>query len=246
MSKIVKRTLDFFEVFAEYGRPLSLTELSKYLDIPVSSCHDVLQSLQERGYIYEIAPRRGFYPTLKLQELATRIVANDPILTRAEIQMRAFRDTYDESVLLARVDRDIATYLLVMEPSYPLRFLRRVGDTVRTLHAASVGKAILGSMDERLRRKTVEKLDLVKLTEHTITDPEALLREVETSKARGWYVSREESMPTAMTISVTFTWMRSTFIITVAGPTFRLEPKEEQLAHGLLEVAASLSNPGED
>ena len=40
------------------------------LKISVSSCHDVLQALQARGYLYEVAPRAGYYPTLRLQSLS--------------------------------------------------------------------------------------------------------------------------------------------------------------------------------
>ena len=47
MSKIVDRTLDFLELFAKEKRPLSLSDISRLLSIPVSSCHDVLQALQE-------------------------------------------------------------------------------------------------------------------------------------------------------------------------------------------------------
>jgi IclR family transcriptional regulator, acetate operon repressor len=244
LSKIVKRTLDFFEVFAEHGRPLSLTEIARILNLPVSSCHDVLQSLQERGYVYEIAPRSGYYPSLKLQELANRIVVNDPVLARADIAMRAIRDELDESVLLARVDGITATYLLVKEPSYPLRFLRRVGDRLGNLHATSVGKALLGSLDERTRRKTVADLELTPLTERTHTSRDALLAEVEESQARGWYINREESEPTATTVSATFRWNRSVFIVTVAGPTFRMEKQVDQAVAALLKVCAELERPG--
>lgn len=245
MSKIVKRTLDFFEMFAEYGRPLSLTEIAKILKLPVSSCHDVLQSLQERGYVYEIAPRGGYYPSLKLQDLGNRITANDPVIARADIALREIRDQLDESVLLARIDGLSATYLLVLEPSYPLRFLRRVGDRLGNLYATSVGKALLGNLDERTRRKVVADLELIKLTERTHTSKEALLTEIEESRSRGWYINREESEPTLITLSTTFRWNRSVFVATVAGPAFRLEPQIDQAVAALARVCEALQNPGQ-
>ncbi len=67
MSKIVDRTLDLLELFAEEKRPLSLSDIARLLKIPISSCHDVLQAMQARGYLYELAPRAGYYPTLRLQ-----------------------------------------------------------------------------------------------------------------------------------------------------------------------------------
>lgn len=244
MSKIVKRTLDFFEVFAEYGRPLSLTEISKILKLPVSSCHDVLQSLQERGYVYEIAPRSGYYPSLKLQELANRIVTNDPVMTRADIALREIRDQLDQSVLLARVDGTSATYLLVMEPSYPLRFLRKVGDRLGNLYATSVGKAVLGSLDERTRRRVVADLEMIPLTERTHTSKEALLDEIAASQARGWFISNEESAPTLMTVSVPFRWNRSIFVTTVAGPIFRMEKQLDDIVAALTNLSREMENPG--
>ena len=125
MSKIVERTLDFLELFAREKRPLSLSDISRLLTIPVSSCHDVLQALQDRGFIYEIAPRGGYYPTLRLYELGKLITENDPVVLRADLVLRELRNTLDETVLLAKATGMSATYLLTFEPSHPLRFQLR-------------------------------------------------------------------------------------------------------------------------
>src|ERR1700749_554845 len=98
MSKIVERTLDFIELFARERKPLSLSEISRLLEIPVSSCHDVLQALSARGYVYEIGPRAGFYPTTLLLNLATAIAQHDPIVQRAEILLKKLRDDVYETV----------------------------------------------------------------------------------------------------------------------------------------------------
>jgi DNA-binding IclR family transcriptional regulator len=243
MSKIVKRTLDFIELFADHKRPLSLSEISKYLKIPISSCHDVLQSLQERGYLYELGPRAGFYPTLRLQQLANRIAEHDPITLRAEIQLRELRDTFDESISLARAHGESAIYLLVFEPSQPLRFLVRVGDNTRSLYATSAGKAVLGSMSEAQREAVLERLILEPLTEKTISSKDALRLEIKRSMERGWYLNREESVPTATTVSASFVWNRSTYIVTIAGPTFRMDPKLDALVEALKKACARLESP---
>ena len=244
MSKIVKRTLDFFELFAEHRRPLSLSEISKLLDIPVSSCHDVLQSLLDRGYIYELGPRGGFYPTLKLDNLASTIAENDPILLRADMVLREFRDEFDESVSLAKASGETATYLLVFEPSHALRFLVQVGGQTRSLYATSAGKAVLGSLSADEREKRFRTLKLVPFTEHTLTSIDDLRRDVEESMERGWYLNREESVPSATTVSASFVWNRTTFIVTVAGPTFRMAPKLDMVVERLLQVCQTLKTPG--
>jgi IclR family acetate operon transcriptional repressor len=244
MSKIVRRTLDFIELFAEQKRPLALSEISKLLDIPVSSCHDVLHSLQERGYVYEIGPRAGYYPTRKLQHLVEQIAAHDPVLLRAELLLRELRQRFDQSVSIARVSGEQAIYLLSLEPSHPLRFLVRIGDSVRSLYATSAGKALLGSLEPARLRSVLDRLTLKPFTPNTVTSREALLAEIEQSRARGWYINREESVPTATTVSAAFTWNRSVFIITLAGPTYLIEPQLDDIVTALLETCRQLEAPG--
>jgi len=245
MSKIVNRTLDFFELFGDRKQPLTLSEIAKALEIPVSSAHDALQTLSERGYVYELGPRGGFYPTLKLQQLAVRIAENDPVLMRAELQLRALLDEFDESISLARVADRQAIYLLVLEPSHPLRFMVRVGDRARRLHATSAGKAVLGSLTASELAEVLDGLELDALTPATLTDRAALEADIAASRTRGWYLNRGESVPGALTVSATFRWNRSVFIVTVAGPDYRVEPKLDHLIARLHEVCRQIEAPGQ-
>lgn len=240
MSKIVERTLDFLELFADQKRPLSLSDISRLLKIPASSCHDVLQTLQDRGYIYELAPRAGYYPTRRLFDLARTITDHDPVALRADILLRTMRDTLDESVLLAKVSGLQATYLLTFEPSHPLRFLANVGDRVRSLYATSGGKAILSSLPDRELERCLKSIALKALTKNTITSKTALRKDIEIGKRRGWFLNCEESQDAVTTLSSPFTWNGSAYIITIAGPTSRIEPRLERMAKLLIDTCRQL------
>jgi DNA-binding IclR family transcriptional regulator len=233
MSKIVERTLDFLELFAEQKRPLSLSDISRLLKIPASSCHDVLQTLEERGYIYELAPRAGYYPTSRMLDLARTITDHDPVTTRAEILLRAMRDSIDESVLLAKINGLQATYLLTFEPSHPLLFRANVGDHVRSLYATSGGKAILSGLSARELDGYLKTAKLDALTKHTLTSKADLRKDIEIGREHGWFLNREESLESVMTLSSRFAWNGSTYIVTVAGPSSRIEPRLDWMA-GLL------------
>jgi len=243
VSKIVSRTLDFLEVFADQKRPLSASEIARLLEIPASSCHDVLQALQERGYLYELTPRGGYYPTLRLYEIAKTIADHDPVVARTDIVLRSLRDTLDESVLLAKVNHLSAAYLLSFEPSHPLRFLATIGDHVRSLHATSAGKALLGSISETALRDYLKTVQLTPLTANTITSKAALRKEIETGNQRGWFLNREESQEGVTTISARFVWTSAVYIVTVAGPTSRVLPKLDKAADLLTNVCKLLESP---
>ena len=240
MSKIVERTLDLLELFEKEKRPLTLSDIARLMKIPISSCHDVVQAMQSRGYMYEIAPRAGYYPTSRLHALGKEIGDNDPVLMRTEILLRSLRDTLDESVSLLKVSGMNAKYLLVFEPTHPLRILVKVGDSIRSLYGTSAGKALLGALDDRSLTAYLRSVKMVPLTKHTIKSATALRKDIDLGGKRGWYLNREESLNGVTTISVPFKWNASVYIVTIAGPSSRIDQKLESVAGLLMEVCHRL------
>jgi DNA-binding IclR family transcriptional regulator len=240
MSKIVGRTLDFLEIFAEQKRPLSLSEIARLLEIPASSCHDVIQALQERGYVYELAPRGGYYPTRRLFDVAQVISDHDPVVLRADGLLRKLRDELDESVLLAKVNGLQATYLLTFEPSHPLRFLVRTGEQVRSLYATSAGRTLLASLDDAALTAAIKSMSLRPFTPHTISSKTELRRLLAEGAAQGWFLNRDESQEGVTTLSARFNWMSAVYIVTIAGPTSRIDRKLDLASASLLETCKRL------
>jgi DNA-binding IclR family transcriptional regulator len=244
MSKMVERTLDFLELFAEHKRPLQLTEISRLAKVPISSCHDVLQTLESRGYIYELAPRAGYYPTLRLLETARTIADHDPVLARAEIVLRELRDATDETVLLCKTDGAASIYLLSLEPSHALRFMVKIGDSIRHLHASSAGKAQLAGLSETELDAYLSATALTPLTPQTLTDRDALVADLERGRGRGWFLNREESIEGLITLSAPFSWNGVRFIVTIAAPASRVSARLETLAAQLLQACDTLTMKG--
>jgi len=240
MSKIVHRTLDFLEIFAEQKRPLSTSEIARLLDIPVSSCHDVLQALMERGYLYALTVRDGYYPTLKIYEVAKSSADHDPVVPRVEGQLKSLRDKIDESVLLAKVNGLRASYLMVVEPSHPLRLRARLGDPVRALHATSAGKALLGHLSESELDAYLKTASLAAQTGCTVTSKTALRDELIAGNRRGWFLNREESQEGVTTVSARFVWISAVYIVTIAGPTSRMAAKLDHATALLTSVCTRL------
>jgi DNA-binding IclR family transcriptional regulator len=246
VSKIVDRTLDFFEMFAEQRRPLGLSEIARILDIPVSSCHDVMQALIRRGYVYEIAARAGFYPTIRLLRLGETLVEHDPILLRAEMVVEELTSQLRETVALAQASKLELTYVLVRESDHQLRFSVKEGATVRSLYATSAGKCLLGALPPAELDHVLEGLKLEPLTTKTITDKKVLRRDIQLGNERGWFLNDEESSLDAQTLSARFVWRGSIYVLTVAGPISRIASKRKQAVKLLLEACGKLdfSAPG--
>jgi len=142
--------------------------------------------------------------------------------------------------LLAKVNGLDAIYLLTFEPSHPLRFRANVGDHVRSLYATSGGKAILARLSAQEFNACLRSLTLTPLTKHTITSKPALREEIEAGRARGWYLNREESQDGVMTLSALFAWNGLSYVVTIAGPISRIEPRLDWMAGLLVDACRRL------
>lgn len=241
MSKIVNRTLDFFEAFADARRPLSLTDLTRLLGVPLSSCHDLVRALEERGYLYEVRARGGFYPTARLYDVARVIADNDPVVLRAKPVLDRLAAELNASASLAKAKGMQVTYLAVSLPADPLRFTVSVGSNARNLYATSVGKAVLASLPEAERAALVSTLALTPLTRSTITSRPRLLADLRAGEARGWFVNREESVEDALTLSARFDWRGSLYVVTVAGTLKRMARQQAHAVKALLQATRELA-----
>jgi len=136
-----------------------------------------------------------------------------------------------------------ATYLLSIEPSHPLRFLANVGDKVRSLHATSAGKALLGGLEMPQLTAYLKSANLAALTPKTIVSKTALRDELIAGDRRGWFSNREESQEGVTTLSARFVWTSASYLVTIAGPTSRLAPKLQRAAELLVSVCKLLEAP---
>lgn len=242
MSKIVERTLDVFEMFASEKRPLSLTDMTRLLGIPISSCHDVIHALEARGYVYETGPRAGYYPTRLLYSVCEVIVAHDSLVQRATPLLEGIRDSLGETVTLAKATGMQVLYLQVLEPEHPIRFSVTVGSEIRSLHATSAGKAFLSTLAPEAFNEFLQSAELSRLTSKTLTAKSKLAADINQSKNRGWFLNREESLAGVVTVSSPFIWNNAVHVITVAGPADRMEDKLERAAAQIIEACRILGD----
>jgi DNA-binding IclR family transcriptional regulator len=240
MVKIVERTFQCFELFASEQRPLSLSEVSRTLEIPSSTCYDILQTLERLGYIYELEPRGGYYPTLRLLDMANSIASADPILLRADMLLRSMRDTLDESVFLSKANGLQATYLLVLQSSSLLRTVISPGEKLRSLHATSAGKALLASLGADALDAYLATADLKPLTPQSVTSKKVLRRQLADGRTQGVFTNRNESVEGVLSISATFQWNRATYIVSIIGPEARLDGKLDWAKPMLLDICRRL------
>ena len=220
--KAASRTLDLFEAFAEAGGPLSLTEISQRISVPISSCHGLIKTLQMRGYVYVLEERKRIYPTKRLFGMAQAIGRYDTAMEQLSPIVTNLAKKTGETVVVGKMQGEIVIYLDVVPGSHTIRYTASPGDTFPT-HSSALGKSMLSLLGDQALESAIGKLKLTQFTDATITDPEAFKKDILAGRERGYFLTRGETVVDVMGISIPCRIGGEPYAIGVAGPTSRLK-----------------------
>lgn len=230
--KTAVRTLDLFEAFAAEARPLRLSEVATLLKAPVSSCHQLLRTLEARGYLYGLQ-LKSYYPSKRMLRNAEAIARHDPLLNLLLPAMEKLRDATGESVLLAQLSGDKALLLEVVESKGSIRYSAQPG-ALRQLHCSAVGKCLLGNLSSEERVALLPRAPFPRMTPATLVTRRDLDANLEEGRERGWYASLGETTPELSAVAARLRVAGADFALSVAGPTSRFEPLIDKHARALM------------
>ena len=169
--KTALRVIEIIETYAREKRALPLSELARLLDVPVSSCLALIRTLTGLGYLYETGRRQGYYPTGRLLAMAQRIARADPVLDRVYPSLVELRDATKETVVFAKLSQDArVVYLDVLDSPHTIRYAPVAGE-FKSIHANSLGKALISLLDEPARAAMLADVEMTRYNERTLTTP---------------------------------------------------------------------------
>lgn len=237
----VKNTVQvtqLFEVFATEKRALTLSELARYLDMPASSCLNLIRTLVRTGYLYEIGRRQGYYPTGRLLKISQTISAHDPVLERVKPVLQALCSASAETVVLSKLrDQSHVVYLAVFESPSSIRYTAQPGD-VREAFCNSAGRALLSSLSPKALAQALSGIKMTARTQRTLVTPQALTANLVEAQRKGWFSNLGETLPDLAGLAWPFKLGAETYAVSIAGPLYRVEPHMERLA-AMLRVACT-------
>jgi IclR family transcriptional regulator, acetate operon repressor len=237
--KAADRTLDLFEAFEKAAHPMNLSEIALAMEIPVSSCHGLVNTLLSRGYLSPVGGTRTYYPTRLLYELGRRISAADPVLAKVAPILEALREKSGETVVLGKRRDRFVQYLLVLESDKTIRYSANVSD-LRSLHSSALGKALLGALPVEDRTEVAQSLEFQRVTANTVANARRLLADVAAGEARGWHMTQGESVVDVAAVARSVMLGREAHAVAIAGPLPRMEPMIEKHARSLAAACTEM------
>jgi DNA-binding IclR family transcriptional regulator len=184
------RTFDVLQLLVKHKQGLRLTEIKEVLGLPVSSVHNMLQTMVAAEMLhvseelqYSIGPRAV--------GIALSITASLDIRTLARRHLQDLAKAIGDDVYLAMnmgqrvfyADRCVGTQRISLDI--------RLGESI-SLHGTATGK-LFAAHEPRLSQRALSG-PLRKLTRNTITDAHALEAEFQRIRERGYAKSQEEAV----------------------------------------------------
>lgn len=221
----VTRSLRILAVLADNaGRPMTLSELSRAIDIAKSSVANICASLEHGGMIERVAA--GYRLGRRTAELGGAFAAQFN-------QVREFFSVCEDSdvlrgelVQIAMLDDDVAVYLARYEGRVHERFGTPLGSRLPAAQTAT-GRAMLMSYSDAEIRSVFRDDRLPALTERSVPDVDSLLRDVDEARARGYSLDLQSSMAG---------------IVGIAVPLAPWTPKDPPLAMGVALPASEATD----
>ncbi|KUO09294.1 IclR family transcriptional regulator [Streptomyces sp. DSM 15324] len=226
------------------GRPLSVSEIARALDLPKSSTGNLCASLEAAGMITRNGT--GFTLGRKLVELGGRYLSTVD-------QLRDFYELCRRSVHISRETARVAVldgldvlYLARYDGTQPLRLTANIGDRFPA-NCTATGKAILSTLDPAVVEDRLRGRTLPALSERSVTSAPALLRDLAATRERGYAIDDEEATAGIVCLAVPVTGFRtdsSPFAISVTVLKARLDDEfRTALLKDLRAIAVGLENP---
>ncbi|RJG03098.1 IclR family transcriptional regulator [Noviherbaspirillum sedimenti] len=229
------RALAVFEVFAREKRELLKSELARLLDLPESSCSDLLSTLHEIGYVARTAGTKRYYPTSRLTNVAAEIAKHDELYAIGKEAAALLSEKTMESCYFGEIDDYEVRLVAAQEGSHRLRYVALEGDHV-AIHATSIGKAILAEMDPQTRYRLLRLKPLRALTSNTIVNPEQLEAEIAKQRETGIFSAVDEGREGLSSFAISGRVGDRLVGLSLTGPSDRLKSHEKEYKEALLEV----------
>lgn len=242
VSSTVAKAIGIVDILASRGETgISLAELSVLIDMPKSSTHRYLTTLQELGLAERKDGDRYCLGT-KVIELAGSFLTKSDLRNESQAIMEELAERTGETVHLAVPSGTEVVYVAKIESRYALTMSSHIGSR-QPMYCTSLGKAILAFSHPKLVRSILAG-ELPARTSHTITSVEALRAELVTVRLQGFALDKEENEHGICCVGAPVLDYSSTAIaaISISGPCERMTlDRAAELGHLLWESTQRIS-----
>lgn len=237
--KSLTKALAILDALARQDEGLTLTMLARAVDLPLSTAHRLLTTLQHRRFVRFDPLAMSWQIGLQAFIVGNAFARARDIVLIARPHMRRLMEQSGETVNLYVMTDGEAICMAQIESREMMRAISRPGGRV-SLHNSAAGKAMLAQLPQGELVQIVRAHGLPRKTDKTLVTVKALQADLRTIRARGFSIDDEEHAVglRCVAAAVLDEHDRPLASISLSGPTVRiLESRLDALGARVIEAA---------
>lgn len=185
----LERGLRVLQALGDAPEGLTLTDVAGRIGLTRATARRFLLTLLELGFVRQ--ERRLFILTPKVLSLGVSYLSNRPIWQNAEPAMQELSRQLNESCSAAVLDGEDVVYVARVAGKRIMSVNITIGTRLPAL-ATSMGRVLLSNLSATALHGFLEETRIRRYNEHTITDRDALFREIDNARMRGYAIVDQE------------------------------------------------------
>jgi IclR family transcriptional regulator, acetate operon repressor len=245
------RAFLILDIIADAGGEARLTEISTIAGLNVSTCHHLISTLCNWGYVARGARSKTYVLGSRILHLSAACLRQVDLPRRAQNYVDRLNDQTREAVQLAIMQDTSLVNVVRREARHAVRVDAGLGGKSNAAHATATGKAILAWLPPNELDRIVADKGLTAFTPNTIVSLDKLKEELRLTRRNGFAVDREEFQPGVICIGAAIRDHAGAVVgsISVSSPLFRatdeyLDQIRVHLIAATDELSMELGAPG--
>jgi len=242
--KSIKKALEILEVFLNGEKEIGISELAEITGQNISTVHDILIDLTQKGYIKQKEARGKYSLGLKFLSFSNAVNKIVALVDIIKPLLAELSKTVNET---SNISINCGTFCISIAAASTTYTLRVVPDENLSipLYCTGVGKVFLAARTNEEIDNFINSQQLIAFTPNTITDPAKLKRQLRKIRREGIGSDNEEFEKGVRNIAAPIIDGNGEVIATVGvvGPAVRLTPSRmKEIAPVLKQYAEALSD----
>ncbi len=189
----VSKAIRLLDLLAESGTPMTLAQISKEIGWAKSSVHDLLSTMRQFSIVNQDGHGR-YTLGIRLFEYSCNLSNSWTVLDKAKPYLQHISYATGEAVFLSVLDRGEVVTLDRAANRTGLWFSAEMGCRL-PVHCTSQGKLFLAYMTTGEREQILQRTTFQQYTDATITSRDALQKELDLIRQRGYAMEISEYKP---------------------------------------------------
>ena len=173
----VSRAIAIIKKLGDTKESISVTNLSKELNLNISTVSRLLKTLRVDGIVTQKADTLRYSLGIGFLEIALKYLGSMDLRKAASPHMRRLQAKTNETVNLAVMDGFEVVYIDRIESKQNFRHSISIGKRA-PVHSTSLGKAIIAFMDLEIVSKNLSRIPLQKMTSFSKNQPDEIIEEL--------------------------------------------------------------------